>query len=86
MSNHDRVELASNNFAKKARLLQENEKLFQETKTRCPVFVELLFGMIDDLPDDIVSWSVAGDSFVVKQASEKRQRWRHALQHQNVNT
>jgi len=48
---------------------EEKEKLF-DTCTH-PVFAELLLGMIDELPDNIVSWSVAGDSFVIKQASEK---------------
>lgn len=36
-----------------------------------PAFVELLFRMIDELPDDIASWSVAGDSFVIKKARER---------------
>jgi len=86
MCTHDRDELASNGFGKKARLLEDDRKRFQETSTH-PGFVELLLKMIDELPGGIVSWSVAGDSFVIKQASEKRQycRSRHALQ-QNVET
>ena len=37
-----------------------------------PTFVELLPRMIEQLSDDIVSWSITGDSFIIKQASEKR--------------
>ena len=36
-----------------------------------PVFIELLLRMIEQLSDDIVSWSNAGDSFIIKQASER---------------
>ena len=49
-----------------------------------PVFTELLLRMIDQLSDDIVSWSTAGDSFIIKQARKKRQAairslatWKH---------
>lgn len=47
--------------------IEEKEKLFDPSTT--PVFAELLLKMINDLSDDIASWSVAGDSFVIKQVS-----------------
>lgn len=53
------------------------EKLFNASTH--PVFAEPLLRMIHDLSDDIVSWSVEGDSFIIKQASEERQRRRQAL-------
>lgn len=34
-----------------------------------PVFMERTFRMIDSVSDDIVCWSRAGDSFIVKKAS-----------------
>ncbi len=34
-----------------------------------PVFMERVLKMIEDLSDDIVCWSTAGDSFIVKKAS-----------------
>lgn len=41
-----------------------------------PVFLERTFRMIEQAPDDIVCWSPAGDSFIVKQvrAQEPRQK------------
>lgn len=36
-----------------------------------PVFIELLLRIIEESSDNIVSWSTAGDSFIVKQASEE---------------
>ena len=50
---------------------EEDEDTF-DTSTP-PVFTELLIRMIEELSDDIVSWSIAGDSFIIKQVSEKRQ-------------
>lgn len=35
-----------------------------------PVFMERTFRMIDSVSDDIVCWSRAGDSFIVKKASD----------------
>lgn len=39
-----------------------------------PVFMERTFRMIDSVSDDIVCWSRAGDSFIVKKASDTM-RW-----------
>lgn len=36
-----------------------------------PVFMERTFRMIDSVSDDIVCWSRAGDSFIVKKASNE---------------
>ena len=44
-----------------------------------PVFTEMLLRMIEELSDEIISWSTAGDSFVIKQARKKRQARRHLL-------
>lgn len=42
-----------------------------------PVFMERTFRMIDSVSDDIVCWSRAGDSFIVKKASKYRaMMWR----------
>lgn len=32
-----------------------------------PVFLDRTFRMIEQVPDDIVCWSTAGDSFIIKQ-------------------
>lgn len=32
-----------------------------------PVFLDRTFRMIENVPDDIVCWSTAGDSFIIKQ-------------------
>lgn len=37
-----------------------------------PVFLDRTFRMIEDLPDDVLCWSEAGDSFIIKQASLDR--------------
>ena len=37
-----------------------------------PLFTELLLRMIEELSDDVVSWSIAGDSFIIKQARRER--------------
>ncbi len=36
-----------------------------------PVFLDRTYRMVENVPDDIVCWSDAGDSFIIKQASEK---------------
>lgn len=41
-----------------------------------PVFMERTFRMIDSISDDIVCWSRAGDSFIVKKASDTETLWR----------
>ena len=35
-----------------------------------PVFLDRTFRMIETLPDDVVCWSEAGDSFIIKQVSK----------------
>ena len=46
-----------------------------------PVFLDRTYRMVENVPDDIVCWSDAGDSFIIKQASERgvavveRGRW-----------
>lgn len=35
-----------------------------------PVFLDRTFRMIENVPDDVVCWSEAGDSFIIKQASK----------------
>jgi len=37
-----------------------------------PVFLDRTYRMVENVPDDIVSWSDAGDSFIIKQASKSR--------------
>jgi len=59
MCNHDRHEPVS----RETGLDEDEDLLYVNTP---PVFAELLLRMIDELPDDVVSWSVAGDSFVIK--------------------
>lgn len=34
-----------------------------------PVFLDQTFRMVEGLPDGVVCWSEAGDSFIIKQAS-----------------
>ena len=51
--------------------IEEDKDMFDTCAP--PVFVELLLRMIEESPDTIISWSIEGGSFVVKQASEKIQ-------------
>lgn len=44
-----------------------------------PVFMERTFRMIDSVSDDIVCWSRAGDSFIVKKASKFLDRERERV-------
>ena len=44
----------------------------EPSNANIPVFMERVLCMIDDLSDDVVCWSAAGDSFIVKKASKKR--------------
>lgn len=39
-----------------------------------PVFLDRTFRMIENVSNDIVCWSEAGDSFIIKQASKQRER------------
>lgn len=32
-----------------------------------PVFLDRTFRMVEEVPDDVVCWSTAGDSFIIKQ-------------------
>lgn len=48
----------------------KNDKLFDTCSS--PMFAELLLTMVDELPDDIVSWSAGLDSFIIKQVCEER--------------
>lgn len=36
-----------------------------------PVFLDRTYRMVENVPDDIVCWSDAGDSFIIKQASKE---------------
>lgn len=36
-----------------------------------PVFLDRTFSMIEQVPDDIVCWSTAGSSFIVKQVGAR---------------
>lgn len=53
--------------------LEEVEGLLNTISTP-PVFADVLFKMIDEVSDDIISWSVAGDSVIIKEASKCRER------------
>ena len=68
MCNHNKDEQVSEGGEKTG--TEKGQDIFDPSAP--PVFIELLLRMIEQLSDDIVSWSIAGDSFIIKQASEKR--------------
>lgn len=37
-----------------------------------PVFLDRTFRMVENVPDDVVCWSTAGDSFIIKQVRAGR--------------
>lgn len=37
-----------------------------------PVFLDRTFRMVESVSDDVVCWSEAGDSFIIKQVSTRR--------------
>lgn len=39
-----------------------------------PVFLDRIFRMIENVPDDVVCWSKAGDSFIIKQVRARPER------------
>lgn len=43
---------------------------------KIPVFLDRTFRMIESISNDIVCWSEAGDSFIVKQAREREKQRR----------
>jgi len=55
---------------------QENES----SAINIPVFMERVLKMIEDLSDDIVCWSTAGDSFIVKKVKRDKQRGQESTQ------
>lgn len=46
-----------------------------------PVFLDRTFRMIENVPDDVVCWSEAGDSFIIKQvgAAERPTSWKSRM-------
>jgi len=67
MSKHDRDGQVNGEGEKRGRF--EEESMFG--MRTAPMFAELLLRMVNELSDDIVSWSIAGDSFIIKKASQK---------------
>lgn len=44
-----------------------------------PVFLDRTFKMIGQVPDDVVCWSTAGDSFIIKQVRARANRHHRCL-------
>lgn len=46
---------------------EEEEDSFNNNSS-IPVFLDRTFRMVENVPDEVVCWSDAGDSFIIKQA------------------